>query len=276
LKSSRVSVPAASLAGAALLLASLLTGCLTPDQIAALQKDVTDMRTQMEQLRKENKETAASVKALETSMKQGDGAAEQNAENRRQLEAIRDDVRTVNSRLEELTHRLSGLSPSNPGASPRLAAPPAAGGSPPPAPTTSGTSPGPVPQGGSADPDELFNGAYADYSKGNYAPAILGFTEFLKRFPQTERADDALYWIGLCHYDQGEYGEAISQFDRLIQEYPSGDKVSGAHLKKGLSLLEMNRTAQGVVQLQYLVEHFPKSDEARIAKDRLQELGVKP
>jgi len=265
---------------AALLFSVLFAGCLTPDQIAALQKDVTDMRGQMEQMRKENKDTAASVKALEASMKEGNGAAEQNAENRRQLEAIRDDVRTVNSRLEELQHRLSGFSPSNPGGSPRASAPPpSAGAAAPPAPgaaAAAGVAAGAAGAAGSADPDELFNGAYADYSKGNYAPAILGFTEFLKRFPTTERADDALYWIGLCHYDQGEYAEAIAQFDRLIQEYPGGDKLPGAHLKKGLSLLEMNRTAQGVVQLQYLVEHYPKSDEARIAKDRLQELGVKP
>jgi hypothetical protein len=38
----------------------------------------------------------------------------------------------------------------------------------------------------------------------------------------------------------------------------------------------MNRTAQGVVQLQHLIEKFPRSEEARIARDRLKELGVKP
>ena len=46
------------LAGAVLLVHS---GCMTPDQISATQKDVSDMRQQMEALRKENGETAAKV-----------------------------------------------------------------------------------------------------------------------------------------------------------------------------------------------------------------------
>ena len=61
-----------------------------------------------------------------------------------------------------------------------------------------------------------------------------------------------------------------------LRTQPKHEHIAAAHLKKGLSLIGMNKTAQGVVQLQYLIEHFPKTDEARIAGDRLKEIGVKP
>jgi len=258
---------------------------MTPDQISAMQKDVSDMRQQMEALRKENGETAAKVEEVRAALtaRQEDARA-QSAEMKRQFEGLRDEMRTLDGRLDGMEQRLKTLSVSRAAApAPATAStpqPPAAGGlSAPDAPGGAVVVPVPQPTAtgrATGAPDDLFNQAYADYSKGNYAPSMLGFEEFLKTDPKGERSDDALYWIGLCHYDQGEYQEAITTFDRLIREFPEGDKVPAAHLKKGLSLLGMNRTAQGVVQLQYLVEHYPRSNEARIASDRLREMGVKP
>ncbi len=272
----------------------LAAGCMMPDQLQTLQTDVAQIRAQMETLRKENQTAATELESVKAAVEGRDqGDRERAAESKRQLDAIRDELRQVNSRLDEMQHRLSGLAsaalgsgarPPPPAAPPKPdpvleapASPPA--GSPAPAgPAVAAPAAAPPPRaaGTSASADDAFNAAYADYSKGNYTPAILGFEDYLKRYPESEKADDALYWIGLCHYDQGEYPEAITAFDRLIQEHPDGDKVPGAHLKKGLSLLEMNRTAQGVVQLQYVIEKFPRTEEARISRDRLKELGVKP
>lgn len=251
------------------------SGCLTPDQIVALQKDVSDIRTQMEALRKENEQTAARMDEVRNSIEaHQEESRAQSADSRRQIDGMREDVRTVGTRLDELQQRLTVIAQSlvpggtRPIASPAVP-PPGSLGAPSSPPVTVLDRP-------SGNAEEIFNQAYADYSKGNYAPAKLGFEEFLERLPQSDRADDALYWIGLCHYDQGEYAEAIATFDRLLQEYPNGDKLPGAHLKKGLALLGMNRTAQGVVQLQYLAGHFPKTEEARIATDRLREIGARP
>ena len=155
------------------------------------------------------------------------------AEINRQVQAIRDDIHAMSSRLDELQHRLSGLSDAAPGGAPRV---PPAGSSPSGGEDLSADADRPATEpargmpaaGAGASADDLFNGAYADYSKGNYAPAILGFQDYLQRYPGSDKADDALYWIGLCHYDQGQYAEAIAAFDRLLQEYPNGDKPAGA------------------------------------------------
>ena len=310
-----MALPRAAAAAGLILTALLAGGCMMPDQLQTLQTDVAQVRAQMEAAKKQNQAALSDIEAVKAATAARDQAdRERAAEAKRQMDSIRGELRSLNSRLDEIQHRLSGLSSAGIGggqrpappqpkpegategasgsasAGPSASAPPAGvafPGSPTSDPARTGSS-APASAGAASAPaalrpaapvessEDLFNAAYADYSKGNYTPAILGFEDYLKRFPDSEKADDAYYWIGLCHYDQGEYPEAIATFDRLIQEHPDGDKVPGAYLKKGLSLLEMNRTAQGVVQLQHLIEKFPRSEEARIARDRLKELGVKP
>ncbi len=59
-----------------------------------------------------------------------------------------------------------------------------------------------------------------------------------------------------------------------MKDYPGGEKAGPAYLKKGLALLELNRTADAVIQLNHVITAYPQSEEARIARDRLEGLGL--
>lgn len=124
--------------------------------------------------------------------------------------------------------------------------------------------------------EDTYNAAYADFAKGDYALAISGFQDFLKKYPQSELADNAQHWIGEAYFAQGEFESALAQYDQVIRRYPKGDRVPAALLKKGLCLIEASRTAEGVVQLQHLIQTHPASEEAALARDRLEEMGIKP
>ena len=135
-----------------------------------------------------------------------------------------------------------------------------------------------APAAGSADPvmplEDLYRQGYRDYTKGNYALALLELEEFANRYPTSELADDARYFIGEVHFGQENYHDAVESFDQVVQAYPGGDKAGPAYLKKGLALLELNRTADAVIQLQHVITTYPKSEEARIARDRLRSMGL--
>ena len=62
----------------------------------------------------------------------------------------------------------------------------------------------------------------------------------------------------------------------MVEKYPKGDRVPAALLKRGLCLMALDRKADGVVVLQHLIQTFPTSDEASLARQRLEEMGVKP
>ncbi len=124
--------------------------------------------------------------------------------------------------------------------------------------------------------EDTFSAAYADYAKGNYALALAGFQEFLRRYPGSELADNAQFWIAESYYAQGDFTTAAERYDQVVKNYPKGDRVPAALLKRGLCLIELNKAADGVVLLQHLIQSYPTSDEAALAKQKLADLGVKP
>jgi tol-pal system protein YbgF len=122
------------------------------------------------------------------------------------------------------------------------------------------------------DAQQLYNTAYLDVTKGNYELARQGFQEFLRVFPTSTLADNAQYWIAESYYGEGKYQEAIKGFEQVIDNYPAGDKVSAAMLKLGFSYQKLGDTATANVYLQQVIEKYAGSEEARIARERLQEV----
>jgi len=124
------------------------------------------------------------------------------------------------------------------------------------------------------DPQALYNNAYDDYVRGSYNLATQQFRAYLKSFPDTEFSDNAAYWIGESYYRQSQFRQAITEFDHVLDRYPGSDKVPSALLKKGYAYLEQGDQSKGMAQLQYVVREYPSSDEARLAAQRLRELGI--
>src|SRR3954447_5868798 len=133
----------------------------------------------------------------------------------------------LEAKLEDTNRRLSQLSQQiaeTQGELTRLR-----GGSPaPPAPATPGGAAAPAPAnppgagaasarpaGGAPSPSELYDTAYADYTKGRYALAVQGFEDYLTAYPTTDLSDNAQYWIGESHFAQKKFPEAIADFEKL-------------------------------------------------------------
>jgi tol-pal system protein YbgF len=215
------------------------------------------------------------------------------------LDELSNEIERLQAKLEDTNRRLSQLSqqiaetqgdlmrmrggtsgPSAtgipPGAPPAVA--PASPGSPrvgEPAPNPRKPSaPESVVRPAAAGPSELYDTAYADYTKARYALSIQGVQEYLEAYPNTDLSDNAQYWVGEAHYSQKKYREAIADFDRLLKDWPKSDKASAALLKKGYALLELGQKAEAVVQLQYVIHEYPASEEARLARARLKSIGV--
>lgn len=256
------------------------TGCVMPDQVSAIQKDVAGIRSDLQQVRRDQAETTKRLEALETRPKvEGDQATKADmADVTTSIAQLSQDVSIVDERLNDMGRRIERLSqqvqqaremnhPGSMSQAPATGAPTTGGGAEPSVPSAPGS-------GARPDPESLYNTAYADFSKGNYALAVSGFEEYYEKFPGTALADNALYWIGECHFSQGDFPESVRAFDRLLEAYPDSDKAAAGNLKKGLAYLEQNEVGQAIVQLRYVVAEYPGSDEAKIARDKLTSLGA--
>jgi tol-pal system protein YbgF len=121
-------------------------------------------------------------------------------------------------------------------------------------------------------PRALYDAAYQDLTRGNHGLAIMGFQEVIAKFPASELADNAQYWIGESYYAQKDYKRAQEEFQKTTDVYPQGDKVPAALLKIALCQLESGDKKAGRATLEKLTERYPQSEEARLAKTKLQDL----
>jgi tol-pal system protein YbgF len=117
-----------------------------------------------------------------------------------------------------------------------------------------------------------YEAAWRLLDKKDYRAAIGRFKDFLKKYPKSNLADNAQYWVGESHYALREFDQAIIEFDAVRRKYPQGEKVPAALLKQGFAFGELGEKVNARLVLQDVVEKYPDSPEAAKAKLRLKAL----
>ncbi len=124
-------------------------------------------------------------------------------------------------------------------------------------------------------PKEIYQEALKTLETGKTQEAREKFQAFLKKFPGSDLADNAQFWIAESYYKEGNYEDAILAYETLIKKYPESNKVAGAMLKQAYAFLELKDTSTSKVILSRLIERFPDSKEAELAKKKLESLKKK-
>jgi tol-pal system protein YbgF len=119
------------------------------------------------------------------------------------------------------------------------------------------------------DKDTLFDGAYGKLQQGNYDDARHDFRDFVKKFPNDEKADNAQYWIGETFFKQKEYEKAIAEFQKVIDTYPNGDMADDAFLEAGNAAVQLKWCVDANAYFAELINRFPKSALAKQAKTQM-------
>lgn len=135
-----------------------------------------------------------------------------------------------------------------------------------------GNNPKALSAGRAADSEKVqkdYNAAFALMKKGEYAPAVKRFRQFLKRHPDSGLRGNAQYWIAEANYVEGNYPKALKEFKKVISDYPKSAKVVDAKLKIGYTYYELKQWKQARSQLNSLLKKYPKSRAAKGARNRL-------
>ena len=260
-----------------LLALSVVAGCApvagsVEEDLAQLRQDVTALSLAVHRSRGDTETVLGQLERR---------SRDQTAEVQKQLaglqsrtEALSGDLSRLAARVDEMGQRMETLSRQA-----RATAPSSA-------PTTPRPAPAPPRAPGGPQPADVYQTAYIDFSKGNYPLAIQGFREFLRRFPDSDLANNAQYWVGEAYFSlargyanqgqsdkvQGALEQAVQEFRKVTVNYPRGEKVPTALYKEALALLELKQPSLAEARLKYLLEHFPQSEEAPLARDRLASL----
>jgi tol-pal system protein YbgF len=121
--------------------------------------------------------------------------------------------------------------------------------------------------------EKAYREAYLLVRRGSLKEATPLLEAFIKNYPKSPLASDAVYWLGETLYGQGRYDEAVLQFDRVIKEYKGSKKELSAYLKQGEAFAKMGDAKSARIIFQQLINEYPHTAQARIAKAKLKALS---
>ncbi len=133
--------------------------------------------------------------------------------------------------------------------------------------------PGPVP--GDTPTDQLtekgmYDAAWQRFDQKDFEAAQEGFEGFLKKYPKSDLADNARFWIGEIYFQEGWYQKAILEYQKVIEGYPGGNKVPAAYYKQGIAFDKLGETGHARLVFKELIEKFPDSHEAGLARKEIK------
>ena len=228
------------------------------DQVARMQQSFDQSMGVMKNLIEQNTDTmnklAGTMTQLQQALqKQNADAGTRNDQLSGQIQTLNDSLDELKARLARVTKQLEDMQASQQNLQTQQQQQPQA-----------------------PPPDVLYNNAVRDYNAGNMDLAKQEFSEYVKAYPNTDLAGNALFYVAEMEYRAGNYQAAAQDYDKVLQQFPSGNKAASAQLKKGYSLIELGDKQGGVRELSQLIQRFPRSPEATQARERLRRLGVVP
>ncbi len=113
--------------------------------------------------------------------------------------------------------------------------------------------------------------AHAAWQTDDNDACVDRFRKFLQTYPASPYADDAAFWMADCHYKQADYKNAVLRFDDVVRNYPTGNKAPDALYRQGESLLRLGPGFREAAKRAFerVVKEYPDSARASEAKQQL-------
>jgi TolA-binding protein len=267
---------------ARLVLAGVLAGATSPAYAAnkehqQLMADLRMLQEQTQVLQNLIGSVSDAIKSVNTRL---DQQTETNrkafADQKLVIDNLTNDVRVIREKLDDnnvrigsLTQELDSLRQSMQQMSVRPS------GTSDPDAALGGTTPSPgvpPPSNVSVSPQKLLDTAQSDYYAGQYDLAILGWDDYIKSFPKSDKADDAQVGICAAYLQSGKNDKAAEACDLAIRTYPTGDKIPEAYYRKGLALSNLKDATGARAAWEEVVKKYPATTEAGLAQQGLDRL----
>ena len=102
--------------------------------------------------------------------------------------------------------------------------------------------------------------------------AMTSFRQILAEYPGDALADDAQFGIGECYFQMGKYEDAITEYQRVASSFPFGDQVPFAFLKVGFAHLALEQRDLALDNFKTVSEAYPGTEAATVARQQIAHL----
>lgn len=114
-----------------------------------------------------------------------------------------------------------------------------------------------------------YDAASGLFRRNDFASAAEAFRAFLKDFPASALAPNALYWIGICQANLRDHKGALATQESLLARHPESPKAPDALLAIAAIQSEQGDTGSARNTLEDIIARYPASEAAGKARTRL-------
>ncbi len=239
----------------------LLAGCATRKEVVRFKQDSELLKREVQAVKAQNAANEARLAELDRKLEAlREEQRRTRADVMAELSGLKTQTFSLDSKLEDTTSRVRSLLH-------RIEGRGAAADS-----MRSESVNEPMPEATDPEAAKAYDLARLDLSRGHYDLALAGFAEYLRRYPRSEYAVDAQYWIGEIYYAKEKYIEAAREFEAVLFNYPAGRKTAPALLKLGYCRIHLQDLEGARRCFESVMRRFPESQEAAVAAEVINEL----
>ena len=118
-------------------------------------------------------------------------------------------------------------------------------------------------------PNQLYQLGTQQFGRGSYGAARDALGELLNRYPTSDVAPDAQFFIAESFAAERNAAAADSAYAAVVTRYPSSPRAPTALYKRARQRTDAGRRADARGLYEEILRRFPKSDEASLACDAL-------
>jgi tol-pal system protein YbgF len=122
-------------------------------------------------------------------------------------------------------------------------------------------------------PNQLFRIGRDQLTRGANSSARAAFADLLAKYPQSELAADAQFFIAEAYAAEGKAAAADSAYAAVLTNYPSSPRASTSLYKRAVAAQRAGRTTTARRLFNDLIKQYPDSDEAELARERLRAMS---
>ena len=118
--------------------------------------------------------------------------------------------------------------------------------------------------------DELLQIGRDQLSRGGNSAARAAFSDLLARYPGSELAVEAQFFLAEAHAAEGSTAAADSAYATVVTKYPTSTRAATALYKRGVLAQTAGRRTAARRLFNTLIADYANSDEAELARERLR------
>lgn len=118
-----------------------------------------------------------------------------------------------------------------------------------------------------------YDRAHQEMLAKKYTDALRDFNDFVRKYPKSDRAGEAHYWLGELYIAEGQPDRATQEFQRAASN-PNSVKAPDAMVKLGIIFLANGDSAHAKQMFQKVVSNYPGTVAASNAKEHLKSMSA--